>query len=65
MSKGLISASRADGSINERVKCPKCGAKYDMMGEAASKAIDRLCAACWSDRHERKFRGEREARKNR
>lgn len=36
-----------------KAKCPKCGAVYDMLDEAASEAIDGLCAACWHDRHER------------
>jgi len=34
-------------------KCPRCGMEYDMLSEAASEAIGWLCAACWSDRHEK------------
>lgn len=34
-------------------KCPRCGMEYDMLSEAASEAMGRLCAACWSDRHEK------------
>jgi hypothetical protein len=33
-------------------KCPRCGMEYDMLSEAASKAMGWLCAACWSDRCE-------------
>jgi hypothetical protein len=44
--------------------------EYDMLSEAASKAMGWLCAACWSDRREknsvedRKREIEREERRN-
>jgi hypothetical protein len=51
MSKRLLSASSAVGNMKERVKCPRCGAEYDMLDEAASEAIGGLCAACWYQTH--------------
>jgi NMD protein affecting ribosome stability and mRNA decay len=53
--------------VNEKVMCPKCGARYDVIGETASKVIDRLCAACWSDQYQRNIpQGEAgKPRKNR
>jgi len=55
--------------MKERVKCPRCGVEYDMLGElgeAASEAMDCLCAACWCDRHEKNIGegGEREVRRS-
>jgi len=44
----------------KRAKCPRCGAEYDMLDEAASKAMGGLCAACWCDRHERNIGEDRE-----
>jgi DNA-directed RNA polymerase subunit RPC12/RpoP len=49
MRKGLVFGSGAVNNMNERVKCPKCGAKYDMVDEAASEAMGGLCAACWHE----------------
>jgi tRNA(Ile2) C34 agmatinyltransferase TiaS len=34
-------------------KCPRCGMEYDMLSEAAGEAMGWLCAACWSDWHEK------------
>jgi len=41
-------------------KCPRCGAEYDALDEAASKAIGGLCAACWYDRHEKNIAESKE-----
>jgi NMD protein affecting ribosome stability and mRNA decay len=46
--------------MKERVKCPRCGAEYDMLAEAVSKAIGGLCAACWCDWHENNIEEGRE-----
>ena len=47
----------------KKAKCPKCGVEYDLLDEAASEAIDGLCAACW---HEKKSHegGEREVKED-
>jgi len=52
--------------MKERVKCARCGVEYDMLGEAASKAMDCMCAACWYGQHEKNIGedGEREVRKS-
>jgi NMD protein affecting ribosome stability and mRNA decay len=39
--------------MNERATCPRCGAEYDVLDEAASEAMGGLCAACWYSRRER------------
>jgi NMD protein affecting ribosome stability and mRNA decay len=44
----------------KKAKCPRCGAEYDMLDEAAIKAMGGLCAACWHDRHERDIGEDRE-----
>ncbi|MCX6009212.1 MAG: hypothetical protein NTW48_04135 [Chloroflexi bacterium] len=44
----------------KKAKCPRCGVEYDLLDEAASEAIDGLCAACWHDRHERDIGEDRE-----
>jgi Zn ribbon nucleic-acid-binding protein len=33
--------------LMKKAKCPRCDMEYDMLDEAASKAIGGLCAACW------------------
>jgi transcription initiation factor TFIIIB Brf1 subunit/transcription initiation factor TFIIB len=52
--------------MKERVKCPRCGVEYDMLNDAASEAMDWLCAACWCGRHEKNIGegGEREVRRS-
>ena len=44
----------------KKAKCPKCGVEYDMLDEAAIKAMGGLCAVCWCDRHERDIGEDRE-----
>jgi hypothetical protein len=38
-------------------ECPRCGAKYELLDEAASEAMGGLCAACWYDQREKNMRG--------
>jgi NMD protein affecting ribosome stability and mRNA decay len=38
---------------SKKSRCPQCGAEYDVIDEAASRAINKLCAACWCARNEK------------
>jgi|GEM_PF-2192874 NMD protein affecting ribosome stability and mRNA decay len=50
MRKSLASRFGAAVNMNGKVKCPRCGMKYDLLSKVAGEALGGLCAACWYEK---------------